>query len=1058
MKQILILALLTACSLVLYAQDLKGRVIDASGKSPIPRASVLNQRTGIKTVTASDGSFLIGAMVADSLLISARDFRTLHVQVRIMESLVVQLEKSATLMDEVVVNTGYQIIPRERSTGSFAVIDNKTLNEQVSTNVLGRLESIASSVSVDKKSSTNVIMIRGNSTIRGNRQPLVIVDNFPYSGDINNINPNDVESVTILKDAAAASIWGARAANGVIVINLKKARINQPLKITLNANTTLVQEPDLHYLPSIAVSDFINVEQFLFSKGFRFADTAATSRPPFSPLYEMLFDQRRGLLTAAELAGRIDALRKHDIKDDLSKYFYHTGINQQYALNLQGGTSKYAWLLAGGLDRNTGTNKAAFERVTVRSEQTINPLANLSINCGIYYTQSKAHNGMPGYDDMRSVNARLAPYTRLADSNGVPLPVIKTYRQRFMDTIGAGKLFDWNYYPLEDYKHVSVLNTTQDLTIATGLNYRLKYGISFDLKYLYERQTTEGSNIKQIGGYDARGLINFYTQINRTTGQVTYRVPVGAILDRSNGLMVSQNLRAQTNYIKQWKQQQLYVLAGVEMRDVNTTGYISRVYGYNPDILRGGNVDFATAYPNIISGANSFIPNNTDLSKTADRFVSGFSNAALTLQKKYTLNASLRRDASNTFGVHTNDKWNLLWSSGISWDLSEESFYKWSAMPYLKLRATYGITGSVDPAMAAVTTVSYLSNSVYTQTPTARFDKFLNPELRWEKTKMFNVGLDFKTVNSRVAGSIEYYFKKGTDLYGTAAVDYTGVPASLLLRNVAAMKGRGFDVEINSINTTGQLKWQSQFQLSHATDRVTDFYLSTQQASSLVGSRLGYAGVKGRPVYSVFSYAWAGLDPLTGDPQGILDGQTSKDYTALSGSAVLVGDVKYHGASQPQIFGSIGNNLEWKGLSMAVRLTYKLNYYFVRDALGYSSLFNSGDGHAEFAKRWQQPGDEFKTNVPSMTYPAVTRRDAFYRSSEINVLKGDHLRLQYITLGYDLAPVFKKWVSLQSIHCFASVNNIGILWRANKEGIDPEYRTNSIPPGRTTSFGLKLHF
>ncbi|GAB3832880.1 hypothetical protein GCM10028895_51200 [Pontibacter rugosus] len=182
-----------------------------------------------------------------------------------------------------VVSTGYQRIPQERATGSFAQVSEATLQEQVSTDILSRLEAVASGVSVDRSRLTPELMVRGLSTINGPATPLIVVDNFPYEGDIGNLNPNDVESITVLKDAAAASIWGARAGNGVIVITTKKGRFNQPLTVGFNSSVSVSQEPDLSYLQQMKASDFIDVEQFLFEKGYYRGQLASSGRPVLSP-------------------------------------------------------------------------------------------------------------------------------------------------------------------------------------------------------------------------------------------------------------------------------------------------------------------------------------------------------------------------------------------------------------------------------------------------------------------------------------------------------------------------------------------------------------------------------------------------------------------------------------------------------------------------------------------------------------------------------------------------------------------------------------------------------
>ncbi len=677
----------------------------------------------------------------------------------------------------------------------------------------------------------------------------------------------------------------------------------------------------------------------------------------------------------------------------------------------------------------------------------------MTINAALYYTQSVNSSGKPQFDDLKLGSGKIPAYSFLVNENGEPLKITKDYRQTYIDTAGQGKLLDWNYYPLEDYKHDRATSTLNNLGIAASVNYKIIRPLSIDAKFQYDRQSRDGRSLRDLESYSTRNTINLFSQLNRTTGVVTYKVPMGEILDLSTVQTISKKFRTQLNFDTRFKNHQLTAIAGLEINDVSASSNNYRTYGYNAGIATGSNVDYVNTYPSFVSGSNSVIFNNADFGASFSRYVSAYANTAYTFRNRYTASLSLRRDASNSFGVNTNDKWNMLWSSGLSWYISKEKFFTIPLLSDLKLRCTYGTSGNVDPSMTALTTIFYSVNSIYTQTPTAIFDKFANPELRWEKISMFNLGLDFKIKNNRVEGSIEYYHKKGTDLYGTDPVDYTAVPANNLIKNIAAIKGNGIDIELNTINIDRKIKWTTQLNFNVTKDKVTAYYSASLQASGFVNSN-AYAGIVGRPVYSIFSYHWAGLDPLTGDPSGFLDGQVSKDYANMLKTPVA--DVKYEGPRLSPVFGSVGNTISWKGWHLTARCTYKFGYYFFRDALRYAQLYNALNGHREFAARWQKPGDELITNVPSMSYPAVTNRDAFYAGSEVNVLKGDHIRLQYINLAFDVPAYIVKKMRLQNMQLYAVMNNIGILWRANKEGIDPDYKTTSIPPSRSMSLGLRF--
>lgn len=236
--------------------------------------------------------------------------------------------------------TGYQNLPRERATGSFSRVDSSLLQRRISTDVLGRLEDNVPGLAFNRSAMAggvnNPISIRGRSTLFANANPLILLDNFPYEGDVSAINPNDVESVTVLKDAAAASIWGARAGNGVIVITTRKGKRNQAPTVSLTSNITISDKPDLYAQPRISTADHIELEKTLFARNFFSSDETSANHPALSPVTELLIAQRDGHLSAAQAQQQIEALKGRDLRDDYSRYLYRKSVNQQYALQVNG--------------------------------------------------------------------------------------------------------------------------------------------------------------------------------------------------------------------------------------------------------------------------------------------------------------------------------------------------------------------------------------------------------------------------------------------------------------------------------------------------------------------------------------------------------------------------------------------------------------------------------------------------------------------------------------------------------------------------------------------------
>lgn len=1037
-----------------------GVVMADSSLVQLSGATVQLRGTNVSVTTDNNGKFSISIPESGgTLIVTYVGYSTSSVRVskNTQAPLNVFMTAIPKEMDEVtIVSTGYESLPKERATGSFATVSEKRFNEQVSTNILDRLPAVANGLSLDRRTSSDGLMIRGISSIQGPTEPLIILDNFPFEGDIQGINPNDIESITILKDAAAASIWGTKAGNGVIVITTKKGRLKQPLSIAFNANTTIIEKPDLFYAKQMSSTDFIEVEKFLFDKQYRFSDTSSMGRPAFSPVYEILFKNRNGLISDAEANAQLQGLAQHDIRDEFSKYMYQAAVNQQYAINIQGGSDKSSWITSLGYDKNRSNTGEKYERISFRIENMFRPVSRLSITAGGYYTYNAFRSGKSGYGSI-STSRALPPYTRFADESGNALPVF-ALRENYLDTAGGGKLLDWRLFPLDDYKYTTNNNSVQNLLAKLGVNYLISKNLFIDILYQYERQESDLKTLYDVNGYYARDLINRFSQLNYSTGQVTYKVPVGSVLDLSNELLQSHNFRAQFNYDNSWGRHSITTIGGTHVRQSKIDRNAYRSYGYDRDVLTSGFVDFTTPYPDFVTGSLSFIPNigGNPFFQTINRFVSFYGNLAYSYDRRYTITLSGRRDGSNLFGAKTNDKWKPLWSTGVSWDIHQEQFYKSSLIPYLRLRATYGYSGNVDQAKTAFTIFQYLNNSPYTTSPIGRILSFANPELRWEQVRMINAGLDFRMKNNRLSGSIETYFKKGQDLFGTDLLDYTGGAGSSIIKNVASMKGHGLDIELNSINILSKsINWKTDLNLSINKDKVVDYYLPNKQGSNFVARNIP-AGLEGRPVFSIFSYKWAGLDPLTGDPLGYVNGIPSNNYVELTGSQTQVTDLFYHGPALPILFGSLGNNISIRKLSLAFRLTYKFGHYFRRESIRYFNLFGGANGHSDYSKRWQNPGDELSTFIPSMSYPAVSSRDNFFTGSEVLVSKADHIRFQYLTLNYDIEP---NWIKgFKNAQLYFSINNIGIIWRANKEGIDPDYPNATIPPAKSYSIGIRAGF
>jgi TonB-linked SusC/RagA family outer membrane protein len=1026
---------------------------------------------------------------ADEITISHVGFisKTINIYKNTSSPLIIVLQDTAVKLEEVVVNTGYQSLPKERATGSFVQIDNKLLNRRVSTNILDRLEGVTSGLIFNAGNLANGtrmpneklgISIRGRSTLDANisADPLIVLDNFPYEGDINNINPNDIESITVLKDAAAASIWGSRAGNGVIVITTKKGHFNQELKVELNSNITFTGKPDLFYSPNFLNSpDFIDAEKFLFSQGYFDDDLLNPSAPPVSPVVEILNQERMGQISGSQATSQLNALKQIDVRNDFSKYVYRKGLQLQNSVSIQGGSDKSATSLSLGYDDNDDNLiRNGYNRFTLNFQNTYKPLKKLELSAGVLYTESNTENNTTGnafgyLSTGGKYGSAVYPYARLSDDKGNPVSIVKDYRQPVIDSFIRIGFLNWRYNPLYEINAADNTSKISSMILRGAVKYTFSKQLNIQVQYQNEKEQIVNRNYYNPDTYHARNLVNKYAELDPATGIFTYPLPQGGILMLGSNALNSFNLRSQLNYNQAIGiRHVINALAGAEVRQVKNTGYQRTSYGYDDKLGTAiSNLDFNSAFPLAPSGYAVIPPVQGDIYGTTNRFISYYANASYAYNNKYILTVSGRKDGANIFGVNTNDKITPLWSAGIGWDISKESFYHISWLSFLKTRITYGYSGNVYNASAYLT-ANYSSSST-TGAQLARITSPPNPDLRWEKIKNINIGVDFALLKSRINGTLEYYQKEGIDLIENAPLaPSTGF--SSFKGNAAGTLTKGIDFSLNSTNLNGALRWNTSLLFSFLKDKVTRFD-ETYIPANLVGNNspatveaTGLLAVPGKPLYGIYSYRWGGLDPLTGDPLGFVNGKLSKDYLNIIQNTPL-DSLVFSGSSRPTIFGALRNTFSWRSLSLSFNITYKLGYYFRQSStsLNYEDVILGSFANRDYSNRWQQPGDEKSTNVPSVVYPGDPNRNSFYHGSEILVQKGDHIRLQDIRISYDFDK--GKWQKMPFTHfqLYVYANNPGILWRANKIGIDPDYIDNGsfgriYPNPKSFSVGLNVGF
>lgn len=1048
--------------------DPRGKILDQNGAA-LSGATVTVKGTSRAVITGKEGEFSFSDVPEDAvLIITYVGYKPLEISLKDAKMpLEIKLDMATGELKEVDItyNTGYQKLKPNEVTGSITHITKEQLNRSVSPNILNRLEGITQGVLFDRKSEnyadgTPRIQIRGEFTLTtGNEvtKPLIVLDNFPFNGNINDIDPNNVESIDILKDAAAASIWGARAGNGVIVITTKKGAFNQQPLISVSSNIQLTKKPDIKKRQQISSSEYIDLESDLFSKGFYDFDINFRSNG-LSPVVELLLKVRNGTLNETNARTQIDVYRNYDVRDDYLKYIYRQQVDQQYSIGVSGGGNHMSYALSGsfaGIHNVSSLKNNTSGRFTLNSNTSYKPLKWLNINLGVGFTSNNSKpNGMLPYGSPTEGlgSKQIYPYARFADSEGTPLLFEGVYRKSYTDGKSNGRLLNWDYYPLIDMELNDNNIKSNAFNISLGTEVRIFEGLSASLNYNLQKTLGIASKHYDKHTFFTRNLINIFTNLTPTT--IKYGIPNEGILDLSNTSTIANNGRISTSYGRSWgESHNISVLAGADVSNVEAERHDHRTYGYS-NHLSAGLVDYVTPVPTIY-GSNQQIPSLQVFQATLNRTVAAFGNAAYIFRNRYTLSASVRKDAANILGLETNQKGSPFWSVGSKWDISRERFYKSEIVPELKLRMTYGYQGNYSPNGVARPIITYAEvNDTQNNLPYAGIIKFPNRKLRWERVGQFNTALDFGFKNNWINGSLGYWYKKSIDVIGQKDIDPTiGKPSQIF--NSANIGGHGFDFNLNfRIIGTGSFAWTSNLNFAYVTYRITKYNGSSEIASNfrdVSGAReVGYSP------YSIGSYRWVGLDPSNGNPLGYLNGEVSTDYVEIMSKANASDNIVMQGTTIAPYFGNTLNTFTFKGLSLSTNIIFNLGHKFRRPMLSYSAFQTQGYTYNEYSQRWQKPGDEKTTNVPSLIYPIDFNREIFYEYSEISVEKADHIMINDLQMSYILDGKVWKGLPFKSINVAVQMTGLNFfIWKASK--YDP-INLNGMPQPLAVAFKLNANF
>lgn len=1068
----LILCFLFALPYTVFSQErlvFSGMITDAETGIAIQGAVVSLQKSNISALTNPEGRYRLlikRSDTDDTLSVRYIGYEPFNQSVSLARGghFDINLERKNTILEEVEINTGYQTQKRRSSTGSVELISKEELGYGTGANLLDRIEGLFSGATFDR---TNYnfngipqqpdLTVRGASSLMAETFPLIVVDNFPFEGALEDINPDDIENITILKDAAASSIWGVKAGNGVLVITTKKGKLNQPLTIDVGTNLMVGGKPDLFSEQIVSAADFIEMETFLFDNGFYTNQINDSRKPPLSPVIHLLLQHERNEIDRAELEKQFGILRNRDVRNDFLKHVYRNPVESNTTFNMRGGGDKTTYSFTLGHNSNLyNMPMNARKRLTARYNQSYRPIDNLSISTDLAYTylttsQYNSSN-MIGYNQMLVNGKKLYPYAQLRDALGENAVLYKDYDKSFIADNQSKVMRDWSFRPLDEMNNYGSKLQRDQIVAGLNLDYEFVKGVRFSVNSQFNRAISESSSYYEEESYFTRNIFNRFTYVSDS--EIENNVPKGGIMDKDNTKLWGYAFRSQLSASRTFGDRHSFEgLLGAEVREVNNSGDQRRNYGVYEDRNIYELVDF-TATKRIfpVLGNRAFIPNRIGFGRTSNRFVSFYSNFNYSLDERYYLSLSVRNDASNIFGVEMKNKWSPLWSVGGAWEVSRESFFKSNLIDYFKLRASFGYSGNVDsqiPAELVLQRVSYLD--FYTNLPFNSIVSLQNPELRWEKVRTFNIAADWRMLNNQLAITIDYYRKKSMDLLGPAIVDPT-LGVSAVTMNSAQLMGQGLDLSISANVRSGTWGWNGTIRAGYNKTTLDKYFARPQTVTS---NAINAADFVGKEYKVLTSLKWHGLTEDSGSPIGYIGEEPSTAYLDILRNTPL-DELVYHGSSIPRTSLLLRNTLKYKSWELGFTFSGQFFYFFRRNSIDYGQFFNRWEGHADFANRWRKPGDEKTTNIPAFNYPVDTNREGFYALSEILVRRGDHLRLQDIRVAYR-AAINNRKMGVRNIELFMMASNLGLIWTKNAEGIDPVY-DSGIGPSRTITGGLKVGF
>ena len=1007
--------------------DVRGKVTDAKGR-PVAGVTVLLKGSSKGVKTDADGYFSISVMSPESVLIfSSLNFKTLEIVVGNQQQInVVLLEGILDLNEVELISTGYQKINPLQSTGSISVVREKEYNSRINTtDFLAGLQNKIPGLLINndiKFEGNGLFQIRGISTINGKKQPLIVIDGYPTELSLDMINPNDIESVTVLKDAAAAAIYGVRSSNGVIVIERKKARVGK-VKVGFRATSSLTPKEDysryrwdknesadiIDYYKSvnqnsITSSTWNNIKSFPNGTYYRYPAPGI-----------IIAQQKAGILTAAQADAQLADLGAYNNANDYANTFLRTAVTNTYNLDLSGGNNDVLYYLSSNFVDGKST-------VIENGQQSWQLSGRATFKFSDRFSLAMANNFMQTNGNsapVPDINTVL-PYERFQDAHGNPLPLFNgSYANPYYNqALIANGLQDNMYYPTVDVHEINNNAKTLNNRFTADFDYKINKGISLTFGGVYEISKNDTRYLASENSSFTHQYINRYT--SGPTNALVFNLPKGAFVKQQSANTKGYTVRAQLNINETIKQDHsITAIVGSELRGIVNQSNSAAYFGYNDQTLTQQAVNYqallVNTFPATYAVANPRPSYNSlfNIGYDENRYVSIYSNLSYTYKGRYSATGSIRVDQSNLFGTDPKYRYKPLWSVGGAWNIDREEFIKgYTWINTLKLRTAYGFNGNVARNSLPQIIAGNGTNNFDGSIPILYLVSPANKGLRWEQTHNFNLGLDY-SIFKNIVGSFDYYVKTSVDLMANEQVDPTRGVASASI-NQASIRNKGFEVHINADWITNpKFNWNTGFAFAYNTSKVLQVYNNPIGGGTqyVTGTYSDY--LEGYPVGALFNYRLAGVDN-TGFPTVYdINGKVKKLTTNDSAD-----DVYYGGTSIPTLNFGLSNRIDYKKFYIYAMV----NYYGGNKTRKPVPTLASGRPLEGAGNYWKKIGDE---NIPGIL-PGVNNRgfDPYVMASDRFMVNGAYLTIGDVTFAYNLKNEWIKRNGLNSIEFKAQASNI----------------------------------